>query len=136
MEKLSNKELKFVEHYCKHNNATQAFLFASPDVTYDTARTEGSRLLAKPCIQSAISQKKEQFSISVNISKESLIEELTNTAEQAKDAGDYKAYTSLKKLIIQMFGYFEPDKLKIVGDANITVIKEVEVKKEEDKEEE
>lgn len=53
---LTATQQAFVEHYLRYRNATQAYKFASdkPDVAYQTAATEGARLLRDERVQAAI----------------------------------------------------------------------------------
>lgn len=44
----------FVREYVLYRNATRAYMLAYPKSTYNTARTEGSKLLAKPNIKAHI----------------------------------------------------------------------------------
>lgn len=50
---------KFARAYAICGNATRSYLKANPNVSYDTARTEGSKLLAKPEIQEKIKEFKD-----------------------------------------------------------------------------
>lgn len=52
---LTLLQSEFVTHYLRYRNPTQAYKFASPnEVTYDTAKTEGQKLLRDERIQEAI----------------------------------------------------------------------------------
>ena len=55
---LTDNQLRFVREYVACRIATQAYMraFTTPDFTpaYNTARTEGSRLLANPDIKAEI----------------------------------------------------------------------------------
>ena len=46
----------FADEYIINLNATQSYLKAYPEATYNTARTEGSKLLAEPNIKSYIDE--------------------------------------------------------------------------------
>ncbi|MFJ9462140.1 terminase small subunit [Viridibacillus arvi] len=50
---LTDKQRLFVGYYVKYWNATKAYKKVN-ECTYNTARTEGSRLLANPCIKEEI----------------------------------------------------------------------------------
>lgn len=50
----------FADEYIISLNATQSYLKAYPEATYDTARTEGSKLLAKPNIKKYIDEQMEK----------------------------------------------------------------------------
>ena len=47
----------FADEYIINLNATQSYLKAYPEATYNTARTEGSKLLAEPNIKNYIDQR-------------------------------------------------------------------------------
>lgn len=132
MKQLSTIQLKFILHYVEYGNATQAYLQATPNpITYASAKQQGYMMLKDPEVIEAIEQKKEELSLQASISKEKMVRELTFTAEQAKNVGDFKAYANMKNMIIKMFGYYEPEKIQHSGEQNITLIKINEVKKED-----
>ena len=45
---LNDTERRFVDEYLVHENATRAYRTVRPDVSYNTANAEGSRLVAMP----------------------------------------------------------------------------------------
>ena len=53
---ISRKEIRFCEEYIKTLNATQSYL-STYNCTYNTARTQSSRLLAKPYIKKYIEER-------------------------------------------------------------------------------
>jgi phage terminase small subunit len=74
------KEQRFVEEYLKDLNATQAYLRSHPGASANTARTEGSRLLAKPDIKKLIDEATTQRSKRINISQDEILAELWRVA--------------------------------------------------------
>lgn len=50
MRKCTEKQQIFCEEYIKTGNATQSYLTAYPNVTYETANNSGSQMLKKPHI--------------------------------------------------------------------------------------
>lgn len=125
------KHIKFAQHYAENGNATRAYLFAyGPNITYGTARELGSRLLTNIDVQLLIEQYKEELAMKFDVTKEKMVKELTETAEQAKRDGQLQAYAKLKEMIIKMFGFYAPDKVEHSGNLPITVIKTIEVRKD------
>ena len=64
--KPNHKEIMFCEEYIKTLNATKSYLKAYPNASYNTAKTEGNKLLTKPYIQKYIQDRldsKEKKSI-------------------------------------------------------------------------
>lgn len=55
---LEDWEEVFCLEYLKHFNKTKAYQKARPGAMYDTARTEGPRTFAKPCIQRRLTELK------------------------------------------------------------------------------
>ena len=53
-EKPNPKERIFCNEYIVNLNATQSYLKAYPNASYNTAKTEGCKLLTKPYIQKYI----------------------------------------------------------------------------------
>ncbi len=71
---LTEKEKQFTVLYLQYFNATKAY-FETYDCTYNTARTEGSRLLAKPSVKKELdrlkrAQRTELYVNSLDIKKE------------------------------------------------------------------
>ena len=54
--KLSKAQKIFADEYLIDLNATQSYLKAYPEATYNTARTEGCKLLAEPNIKNYIDE--------------------------------------------------------------------------------
>ena len=54
--KLSKSQKIFADEYLIDLNATQSYLKAYPEATYNTARTEGCKLLAEPNIKNYIDE--------------------------------------------------------------------------------
>jgi hypothetical protein len=110
---------KFCQHYAEYGNATQAYLFAFPNVKYGTAKTEGNELLTKPDIKEKIDQLKEEFAVEYRQTKEGTIRDLIQTAEEAKAQGQFSAYAKLRDMIIKMCGFYEPEKIEHSGAIDI-----------------
>lgn len=139
-DKLTSLEERFVSIYI-HNcgNATQAYLLASPNnVTYDTARAEGSACLARPNVAKAIELKKleirnkEQIELSFLVSslKEVIYDVKTEETERdntgrivAKPdrASLIKAVDTLAKL-----GGFYTQKMDVTSNGQ-TIIPEIKI---------
>jgi phage terminase small subunit len=112
--KISPTHEKFAQHYAHYGVATQAYMFAFPNAKYKTARELGMRLLKRPEVIEKIEQLKEEFATKYNQSKEGTIRDLIDSAEQAKEFGQFAAYAKMRDMIIKMCGFYEPDKQEIV----------------------
>ncbi len=110
---------KFCQHYSEYGNATQAFLFAWPKVTYNTAKAHGYELLQNVAIKERIEQLKEEFAVEYKQTKDGTIRDLIQTAEEAKAQGQFSAYAKLREMIIRMCGFYEPDKLEVKSEWTI-----------------
>jgi phage terminase small subunit len=71
---------RFVEEYLVDLNATQAYLRSHPGVTDGTARTESSKLLAKPDIQDRIAAAKLKRSNRTRVTQDRIVRELARIA--------------------------------------------------------
>lgn len=69
-------EAMFVLEYIVDLNATQAYLRSHPDVSYNTARTEGSKLLANPDIAAAIQKAKDERAERTGITADRALQEV------------------------------------------------------------
>jgi hypothetical protein len=129
---INLNQTKFAQHYAENGNATMAYLFAYPNVTYDSARELGSNLLAREDVKLLIEQYKEELSIKFSVTKEKMMKELIEVAEEARQAGNLNAFSKMKEMIIKMCGFYAPEKIEHSGNQPITVIKITEVRKDEE----
>lgn len=59
---MTPKQRVFADEYLKDGNASRAYRVAYPNCNGDTARNEGCKLLAKPCIKSYIEENQNAMS--------------------------------------------------------------------------
>lgn len=100
---------KFARHYAEFGIATQAYLHAYPNVTYGTAGTNGSKLLENTEIQEKIKLAKEELAVAAMRSRERTIADLLQSAEEAKEAGQFNAYGKLHDMVIRLLGFYDID---------------------------
>lgn len=112
---------KFCQHYAEYANATQAYLFAFPNIKYSTAGTEGPKLLGNPAIKERIEQLQDEFKTQYKQTKEGTIRDLINAAEEAKKAFQFPAYAKLREMVIKMCGFYEPDRIEHSGNVGINI---------------
>lgn len=84
---LSVKEERFCIEYSVNDNATQSYLRAFPNVTYNTARNEGAKLLAEPCIRQRIDFLREERNERLKIDKDDILRKFKLLSEY--DAADF-----------------------------------------------
>jgi phage terminase small subunit len=75
-----DKVERFVEEYLVDLNGTQAYLRSHPGAAENTARTEASRLLAKPDIQEKIFLAKKARSKRTAVTQDKVVRELARIA--------------------------------------------------------
>jgi phage terminase small subunit len=76
-DELNDLESRFLSIYINNGfNATASYLLASPGVTYETAKTEGNRLLTKPHVQREFELRKLAIKNKENIELGFLVQEL------------------------------------------------------------
>jgi len=126
---MNQKHLLFIENYLIDGNGTQAYLKAYPNVTYETAYVNASKLLRKPKVKEAIEAGKKEFRDKMLITKEDLIKDLIDI-KNAQKTDNAQAAIKAIEVISKMLGLNEPERIEHSGNQPITVIKTVEVKKE------
>lgn len=77
---LTKKEARFVEEYLVDLNGTQAYLRSHPGVAETTARTEASKLLAKPCVEAALAEAMARRAKRTAITQDKVLKELARIA--------------------------------------------------------
>lgn len=106
---LNENHRAFVQYYLSNGfNATKAYMKAYPEAGYDTARTGGSDLLAKPDIQAEVERVRNEFEAKTIITKEEIIQklyEIMMANQGKKDTFTLKSIEILNK----MLGYNEPE---------------------------
>ena len=117
--KLTPKQAKFVECYLSNGfNGTQACIDAG--YSEKVARTQGAENLAKPNIQKALAELQAKDSEKLNITRQSLLDDIQYAKDMAKDSlsTDYPQYQHFLKSIemqAKMLGHNEPEKIEISG---------------------
>lgn len=120
--KMTPAHEKFCQHYSEYGNATQAYLYAFPSVTYKSARELGSNLLTNIDIAERIDCLKEEFAVQYNQTKEGTIRDLIQSAEEAKAQGQFTAYAKLREMIIKMTGFYMAEKVDVTSQGQKIVI--------------
>lgn len=77
---LTDAEKVFVKRYLIDLNATQSYIAAHPDCAYSTARTEGSRMLAKANVRDRIDEELERRTKQYELSLENILREACRVA--------------------------------------------------------
>ena len=77
---LTEQQKLFCLLYLQYFNATKAYREAYPEVTYNTARTEGAKLLAKPCIKTELTRLNGELQQDMYMSVKDLIKEYAKQA--------------------------------------------------------
>lgn len=126
---MKQKHVIFVQNYLVDGNATQAYLKAYPNVTYETAVVNGSRLLTNAKVKEAIEAGKQELKEKMLITKEDLIKDLIDI-KNAQKTDNAQAAIKAIEVISKMLGLNEPEKIEHSGTQAITVIKTIEVKKD------
>lgn len=92
MQKLTDKQKRFVEEYLVDLNATQAAIRAGYSVK--TARSQGQRLLTKADIQAALARRQETYAKRVEWTVEDILADLRTIATdpEQRPSDRLKAY--------------------------------------------
>lgn len=129
--KITPAHDKFCEYYAEHGNATMAYLHANPKVKYNTAKTNGTELLTITDIIDRVDQIKEVTALKYNQTKESTIRDLIASAEEAKEAGQFAAYSKMREMIIKMCGFYTPKKVDVTSNGESIVFNYIKPTKED-----
>lgn len=78
-DETTNRQRLFIAYYVQYWNATKAYKKAY-DCTYNTARTEGARLLANPCIREEIIKVRDALTEDALLDKRTLIQKWIDIA--------------------------------------------------------
>tara|TARA_R110001606_G_C15354587_1_gene647876 strand:+ start:880 stop:1293 length:414 start_codon:yes stop_codon:yes gene_type:complete len=122
--KLTPKQAKFVECYLANGfNGTQACIEAGySEKTADVISTQN---LGKLNIQQAIQEAQAKDSQKLNITRDSLLNDIQYAKDKAKDSLDtdypqYQHFLKASEMQAKMLGLNEPDKIDIQGQLRVT----------------
>jgi len=105
--KLNNKHNAFIEAYLINGyNATDAYLTAYPKATYETANTNGTRLLGKACIKEVIEAKKKELANTCNVTKAEIANVILGILNDCNSKPNEKIKAG--EVLNKMFGYNAP----------------------------
>jgi phage terminase small subunit len=93
-------EKDFIREYLVDCNATRAYGRVKPGSSYNTCRTEGSRLLARPYVSKKIKQRQKTIADRAGVTEEAIVRELTHMAFARQD--DYITVDKSGKIIIDL----------------------------------
>ena len=105
MSKLNPKQEKFIDEYLIDLNATQAAIRAG--YSQKTAQEQASRLLSNVIISDEIKRRRETTSNKLNITRESIIEDLINIKNNQMAEAPLAAIKAIE-VINKMMGYDKP----------------------------
>lgn len=80
MADLSDEHRRFVEEYLIDLNATRAYMVAFPESSYDAARANSARLIARDNIQEAIAQGVKDRSARTQVTQDRVLLEIARLA--------------------------------------------------------
>jgi hypothetical protein len=105
MFKLSARQQRFVTHYVRLGNASQAAREAG--YAEAGARVTACRLLAKPNVQAAVLAERRRYEQDLGITRERVIAELRSAIDIARNQGNASAMISGWREIAKICGYYE-----------------------------
>jgi len=117
--KLTLKQERFVEHYFKTGNATDAA--RKSGYSKKTAEAIGQENLTKPMIVSCLEQLRAKEAKKHEFTREKAAEMLQDAYNAGKKANQTGTMVQAVNSITKMFGLNEPDKTELTG--SISVIK-------------
>ncbi|MFV0412945.1 MAG: terminase small subunit [Oscillospiraceae bacterium] len=99
---LTDSQKAFCVHYAKTFNATASYLRAYPDCTYNTANTEGPKLLVNPCVREEIQRLKKMRNLNMLASGDDVVEKYMHIA--FADMTDFVEWGRYEAQIMGPFG--------------------------------
>ena len=99
--KLTEKQKLYCQFYIENFNATQAYIKAY-QCEYTTARNEGSKTLAKPCIKKEITRLKREKNKKLFVNSTDILDQIIKIA--FSDLGDFVEWGSKEEYVIGEFG--------------------------------
>ena len=113
---LNPKQQAFVREYLVDRNATQAAIRAG--YSAKTAGSQGFDLLKKPEIAAAVEAKTEKQARKLELTAESVLEDLLRLAKKAEDAGELGTAIKGRELLGKHLRLFV-DKVEVSGQLTL-----------------
>lgn len=121
-DKLTAKQKKFCENYIISANATDAYRNAGYTTkSYQTIRTEGSRLLKRPDIKAYIQELMEEKNSALVAKQDEVLEFLTATMRN-KDANMSDRIKSAELLGKRYATFVDKSQAEVSGDIEIVIV--------------
>lgn len=119
MKKLTNKQYRFIDEYLIDSNATQAAIRAG--YSEKTAYSQGQRMLNNVEVSKLLKEKQQITSQRLNVSRESIIQDLLDIIEAQKEDFPGVAIKGIE-VLNKMQGWDKPIEVKEeVKDTKIQV---------------
>lgn len=113
MEKLSDKQLRFIEEYLIDGNGTQAAIRAG--YSEKTANEQAARMLAKVSIQNEVKKRQEELSLKLTKTRDDIIDDLINVINTfLLDGRNTPNALKAIEILNKMTGWNSPDKTEIL----------------------
>jgi len=112
MEKdLTFKQKLFIKHYMTNGyNATQAYMSAYPDSSYEAAQSSSSDLLGNPIIEEYLQKEQDEVADALLLTKEKIINKLM---EIIRGTGRESDKVSAMKLLSDITGFKDIKRIDI-----------------------
>ena len=117
--KLTPKQEKFYKRYISNDfNGVEACKFAGYKGTDATLAVVANQNLRKPNIMKAIAESQKRDSKKLNITRESLLNDIqvAKDMELTEEQPQFQAYLKAIEMQAKMLGLNEPDKVEISGE--------------------
>ena len=112
MEVINIKQQAFIDEYIKTGVAVHSYMSAYEGVSYDSARSLSSDLLAKDSIQQEITRQKAQLALKSQITRESILQDLLDIKNAQKNQNSMASLKALE-IINRMLGFNEASKIQV-----------------------
>ncbi len=105
---LNEFEINFLNIWFNNGfNATEAYLLAKPGVQYNTAKTEGNKLLTKPYIELEIIKRKLAIQSKSEIKLEDMVSKLKNLMYECIEDSDRTNLLKTIDTLNKMAGFYQ-----------------------------
>ncbi len=109
MLKLSARQQRFVKHYIRQGNASQAARKAG--YAEAGARVTACRLLTKPNVQAEIAAERRAYEHTMGTSREQVAAELMGVVDLARERGDVSGMIAALREVGRVCGYYEHEEV-------------------------
>ena len=106
MNSLKTAEKAFVTQYLLDFNGTKAYQRIKPNTGFESAKTQGSRMLSRVHVKAEIDKRMENQELSTSRTKPFIMDKMVEISDKAEVKGNYQTSLNCWKEVATLQGFY------------------------------